>query len=79
MLEVSAPAAPQLVPHASLKNARLIDEASFVKDDTETYERYWSKTFFQNQISENIYDTIASKSGAGNAARVEVSTTKVES
>lgn len=62
----------QLCPPATLRDIGSIDESVFAPEDKTTFSKFWDKTFFQKTVSEDIYDAIASRSGASVAAREKV-------
>ncbi len=46
-----------------------LDQSLFVDKEKEIIGKHWNKVFLQNTVSEDIYDAIASKSGASAATR----------
>ena len=50
-------------PLTTIKSVELVD-AKFKTQDTLAYEKYWSQTWLNNSVSQNIYEAIASKAGS---------------
>lgn len=61
----------------TLVAANNIDQSKFVQSDLDTTKKYWDDVFFQNHVSGDIFDAIASKSGTANAVRAKASVTDI--
>lgn len=57
----------------TLMSVNNIDQTQFVQSDLDVTRKYWDEVFFQNHVSGDIYDAIASLSGAANTTRQQVS------
>ena len=55
--------------HQTLAPVNTLDQSLFVDQEREIIGKHWNKVFLQNTVSEDIYDAIASKSGASAATR----------
>lgn len=57
----------------TLVSVNNIDQTVFSDSDRASAVKYWDECFFQNTVSEDIYDAIASKSGTASVIRDQAS------
>lgn len=67
----TAPTGP--TPYQTLVSVNNIDQGKFVQSDLASVSKHWSKVFFNNTVSEDIYNAIAAKNGTAKPTTDKVS------
>lgn len=60
-------------PYQTLVSVNNIDQEKFVQTDLATVSKHWSKVFFNNTVSEDIYNAISAKNGTAKSTTDQVS------
>lgn len=63
----------ECTPYMTLIPVNNIDPEKFKRNDQVTIAKYWNKCFLQKSVSENIYNAIASQSGASQSLTASAS------